>query len=170
MEDEPLDDMRFGGTEEEIIKRGSDWCTDLARVGCLLSQANAIPSRIVILYNTKQAYCGHVIIEAYRMGQWGAVDVTAGVVYRGRSGEPLSTWHLMNHPNAISDAHRVDGSPHRNADPDQYLAAAISNYSIADRAIYDYTISGINPYYRSIFEMSEQEWPGGLRWLHNVDA
>ena len=33
-----LDLMRFGGTEEEIIVRGSDWCTDVARVGCALCQ------------------------------------------------------------------------------------------------------------------------------------
>ncbi|MCY3737030.1 MAG: hypothetical protein OXG13_11545 [Gemmatimonadaceae bacterium] len=31
-----LSEMRFGGTEEEIIERGSDWCTDVARVGCAL--------------------------------------------------------------------------------------------------------------------------------------
>ena len=31
-----LSGMRFGGTEEEIIERGSDWCTDVARAGCAL--------------------------------------------------------------------------------------------------------------------------------------
>ena len=30
-----LDDLRLGGTEEAIVRRGTDRCTDLARVGCV---------------------------------------------------------------------------------------------------------------------------------------
>ncbi|HUU42554.1 MAG TPA: hypothetical protein VMX57_02180 [Planctomycetota bacterium] len=42
-----LDAMRLGGTEEEILRRGSDWCTDVARVGCILCQVADVPSRHV---------------------------------------------------------------------------------------------------------------------------
>jgi len=41
--------MVFGGTELEIIKRGSDWCSDLSRVGAALLQCLGMPSRIAIL-------------------------------------------------------------------------------------------------------------------------
>jgi hypothetical protein len=47
--DTPFEKMIFGGTEMEIINRGSDWCTDISRVGASLLQCLGIPSRIVIL-------------------------------------------------------------------------------------------------------------------------
>ena len=31
-----LDGMKFGGTEEQIVVRGSDWCDDIARVACAM--------------------------------------------------------------------------------------------------------------------------------------
>jgi hypothetical protein len=34
---------------------------------------------------------------------------------------------------------------------------------------YDYPVSSMNDYYRSILERSLQGWPGGLRWLHEED-
>jgi transglutaminase-like putative cysteine protease len=42
-----LDAIRLGGTEEEIIDRGSDWCTDVARVACVLCQVAGLPARLV---------------------------------------------------------------------------------------------------------------------------
>ncbi|MEG2868919.1 MAG: hypothetical protein RR894_14360, partial [Terrisporobacter sp.] len=53
-------DMTFGGKEKDIIKRGTDWCSDMARLGCVLLQCNNIPARIVHIVNTKKAYHGHV--------------------------------------------------------------------------------------------------------------
>ena len=47
-----LDDLLLGGTEEEILNRGSDWCTDVARVGCVLCQIARLPSRLVNLFDT----------------------------------------------------------------------------------------------------------------------
>jgi hypothetical protein len=50
--------------------------------------------------------------------------------------------------------------------PEQFRAAAVAEYAIADRDCYDYTESGVNDYYRSILAMAARGWPGGLRWLH----
>ena len=55
----PFEEMIFGGTELEIIKRGSDWCTDISRVGAALLQCLGMPSRIVILVNQFKSYHGH---------------------------------------------------------------------------------------------------------------
>jgi transglutaminase-like putative cysteine protease len=93
-----LDLIRVGGTEEEIIARGSDWCSDVARVGCALCQVAGFPARIVDLVDTEKAYSGHVIIEVYRDKTWGAVDLLTGVIYRHPEGNPASTWELMNNP------------------------------------------------------------------------
>lgn len=63
-----LDDLLFGGAEEEIIRRGSDWCTDLARTACVLCQVAGLPSRVLILADTDRAYSAHSIVEVFRAG------------------------------------------------------------------------------------------------------
>ncbi|MGH2369879.1 MAG: transglutaminase-like domain-containing protein, partial [Chloroflexota bacterium] len=90
-----LDTMVLGGTEEQIIERRSDWCTDLARVACVLCQDAGMPARLVYLADTRRAYGAHAIIEAYRGAAWGALDPTTGVVYRHPDGRPASTWDLQ---------------------------------------------------------------------------
>lgn len=52
---------------------------------------------------------------------------------------------------------------------EQFVVAAITNYFVWRSRDYDYTVSGVNEYYRSILEMSLGGWPGGLRWLHGED-
>ena len=81
-DDLSLDDLRMGGAEEAIVERGTDWCTDMSRVGCVLCQVAGLPARLVCLFNTTAAYSGHVIVEVLRQGRWGCVDVVNGVVYR----------------------------------------------------------------------------------------
>ena len=158
--------MRLGGTEEQIIARGSDWCTDVARVGCALYQVAGFPCRIVNLFNLNAAYSGHVIVEVYRSGTWGAVDANSGVVYQRNDGVPATTWELMN------DAELVIRHKSPEAwftDPDQFTAAGIANYYVRDSDLYDYTVTGLNDYYRAILSMADQGWPGGLRWLYGED-
>ncbi len=162
-----LDSMRFGGTEEEIIQRGSDWCTDLARGGCVLCQVAGLPARNVILANTGEAHSGHGIIEVFRRKAWGAVDPTTDVIYLSPEGDPASTWDLMNHPDWIEAHWRDASTPYAKAG--QFRAVALSNYFVRETAAYDYTVSGLNAYCRSTLEMSVQGWPGGLRWLHGKD-
>jgi len=165
--DDGFEALRLGGTEEEIIDRGSDWCTDVARVACALCQVAGLPARLVYLADTAQAYSGHAIIEVHRDGGWGAADPTTAVVYRQPDGRPASTWDLMCNPALIAAHHRGPTTPFTTAD--QFRAAAIANYFIRESDRYDYTVSGLNAYYRSILEMSARGWPGGLRWLHGED-
>lgn len=164
--DETIDAMIFGGTEEEIIDRGSDWCTDIARVACSLCQVAGVPCRIINLCNINEAYNGHVIIEAYRNGKWGAVDSSTAVVYRHPDGSPASTWDLMNQPSLI-ELHQSPSAQYTNVG--QFLVAAIVNYFVSQSNDFDYTSSGINDYCRSVLEMSSRGWPGGFRWLHGED-
>lgn len=158
-----LDAMLFGGMEEEIINRGTDFCVYLTRVGCVMCQVAGFPARLVNLFNTDQAYGGHAVIEGYRGGIWGAVDTSTGVVYRHSDGRPATTWELMHQP-ALIEAHSGFYST-----VGQFRGAAVSNYFVWDWKDYDYTVTGINDYYRSILEMSSRGWPGGLRWLHGED-
>lgn len=162
-----LDAMRFGGTEEQIIARGSEWCTDVARVACALYQVAGLPCRMVNLFNLNAAYSGHVVVEVYWSETWGAVDTNSAVVYCKEDGAPATTWELMQ-DDALVNRHR---SPEAWCTvPEQFTAAGIANYYVRDAQRYDYAVSGINDYYRAILSMGSQGWPGGLRWLHGEDG
>lgn len=163
-----LDEMRVGGTEEAVIERGSDWCTEVARVGCVLFQVAGLPARMVYLVDTGQAYSGHAITEVCRGGVWGAVCPHTDVIYGHPGGRPASTWELKQDPGLV-ELHRTEtGRSYTRMG--QFRGAAISNYFVWESDRYDYTVSPVNDYYRSILEMSLKGWPGGLRWLHGEDS
>ncbi|MCY3950675.1 MAG: hypothetical protein OXF61_15955, partial [Acidimicrobiaceae bacterium] len=155
-----LDDLRLGGHEEAIVERGTDWCTDLSRVGCVLCQVAGLPARLVCLFNTSAAYSGHVIVEVLRHGRWGCVDVVNGVVYRHQDGAPASAWELQHDAPLIAAHRRLHGGY---GSPAQFLGVAIVNYFVWEADRYNFTVSGLNPYTRSILEQSMRGWPGGLR-------
>jgi hypothetical protein len=163
-----LDLMQFGGTEEEIIKRGSDWCTDIARVAVALCQIAGYPARIIHLFDITKAYSGHEIIEVYSDKTWGTVDPLRNVVYHSSKRYPVSVWNLMNNHQLIEEHYIGDQSNAFNA-IGQFSGVAISNYFIRKIEDYNYTISKINSYYRSILESSNRGWPSGLKWIHNED-
>jgi transglutaminase-like putative cysteine protease len=163
----PLDEMKFGGTEEEIVARGSEWCGDVARVATALLQVVGLPARIVILEDVGRAYCGHTIVEAWRDGIWGAVDPVSNLVYRKEDGSPATTWDLINRPGLLDAQPRAGCTP--SAHRGQFRWVAIANYRIGARDSVDYRIGAINQYYRTILTMSDQGWPGGLRWLFGED-
>ncbi len=62
------------------------------------------------------------------------------------------------------------GRPSFYANPGQFKRAAISNCFVWKWEGCDYTVSPVNSYCRPILEVSDQGWPGGLRWLHDEDA
>ncbi len=165
-DDMPLDDLRFGGAEEQIVNRGTDWCADLARVGCVLAQIAGMPARLVWLFRVDTAYSGHAIVEAHRQGQWGCADMVHGIVYRHGDGRPASARELMRDADLVA-ANWPGDRGRRKAE--QFRGVAIVNYAVADADGYDFTISEMTQYYRAILEQSAAGWPGGLRWLHGED-
>lgn len=155
-----------GGTEEEIIERGSDWCVDVARAACVLCQVAGIPARIVYLFDTKSAYRGHAVIEAWYKGKWGAADPLTNVVYRHGDSTSATTWDLMRDA-ALIEANAREGAIYSRAE--QFRAAAIVNYFAWEADQYDYTTARLNDYYREILKHAEASWPGGRRWLFGED-
>ncbi len=161
-------DFLWGGTEEDIVRRGSYNCTDTARVACVLFQIAGMSARLVTLLNTGEAYSGHQIVEVHRSGRWGAVDPTANVTYRHADRSPASAWELVNEPALIEANRSHDGAIY--SWPDQFRFVAVCNYPVEDREGFDYATSGTNDYYRSILSKSYRGWPGGMRWLRGEDA
>ncbi len=149
---------------EDIIKRGSDWCSEVARVACVLCQVAGFPCRIVNLFNLDEAYSGHVIVEAYRADHWGALDSSTGVVYATADGLPASVWDLMNKPELVEEHGRNPRALYSRSG--QFRATGIANYFVWESHLYTYHVTGMNDYYLSILSMSARGWPGGLRWLH----
>ena len=142
--------MRFGGTEEQIVERGSDWCADVARVACALYQVAGFPCRMVYLFDLQAAYSGHVIVEPHRSGKWGAVDPISAVVYRTGDGNPATTWELMNDADVVT---RHAGPEAWYTNPEQFTAAGIADYHVRDAARYDYAVTGVNDYTRAVLSI-----------------
>jgi transglutaminase-like putative cysteine protease len=163
-----IEDIVFGGTEEEIIARKSDFCGEHARVACALLQVAGVPSRIVILADTATAYSGHVMVEAFRSGKWGAVDSSTCVLYTKEDGEPATTWELMRQPELIERQFKEGATPFSTRG--QFRAAAISNYPLEEVTSYCYETARVNYYYRAILAMCDRGWPGGIRWLFGENS
>ncbi len=62
----------YGGTEEELIKKGDQLCETLGRLMTALLEVAGIPARIVMLL------VGHIVAEAYVDGKWGYFDPRYG--------------------------------------------------------------------------------------------
>ena len=158
-EDTPLEDLVFGGTEERVIARPTDWCTDLARAACVMLHIAGAAARIVCLFNTARAYSGHQVIEARIDASWVCADPVNGFVYEKSDGTPASALDVMRE---------------RRASPDNcnalFRAVFLVNYNPMMASTCDFTESAANAYYLSILNQSSAGWPGGLRWLHGEDG
>ena len=145
-------EMKFGGTEKEIIDRGTDWCNDLARVGAVLLACNDIPARIVHLVNLEKAYNGHVVVEAYYEGKYGVCDFLYG--YNFYKFEPVDAYTLMRDGQYLGD--------YSESYAGLYSAVAINEYNPMDQN--DYTISMPNQYYMNLIYTDHND-----KWIMKED-
>lgn len=90
----PLKDMYFGGTEKEILVRGTDWCFDLARLAAVILDCIGLTSRIMFVANPFKAYHGHVLLEVYYNDSWGVVDPLYGYVFYDN--KPISAKEILH--------------------------------------------------------------------------
>lgn len=148
-----FENMKFGGTEKEILKRGTDWCADMARVGAVLLQCNGIPARIVHLVNVNKAYNGHVVNEAFYEGKYGVCDFLYG--YSFYDERPLDAYDLM------CCKRHLEGYPEDYAS--LYSAVAINEYNpMGDN---DYTVSVPNQYTLNLISQNH-----GGKWIMGEDS
>lgn len=146
-------EMKFGGTEKEILTRGTDWCADMSRVGAVLLACNGIPARIIHLVNLNKAYNGHVVVEAYYEGKYGVCDFLYG--YNFYSKEPLDAYTLMSQKQYLENY------------PDDYVglysAVAINEYNPMDKSN-NYIISTPNQYTMNIINTNHND-----KWFMGED-
>lgn len=148
----PFEEMEFGGTEKEIIDRGTDWCTDISRVGLALSQCLNIPCRLAILVNRKKAYNGHTICEVYIDNKHIMVDFTYGVL--GLLSNKYSVKDLLNKPQIVKDIYssKLDLNIDLEYIEGLYDKAAIAEYDITKK--HDFTTSKPNKYYLNMMKLT----------------
>lgn len=136
----PIKEMKFGGTEKEIIKRGTDWCADMARVMAVILDCLDITARIIYLANPKKLYNSHVVVEAFYENKFGIVDPIYG--YCLYDEKPLSAMDIYRNNKYLKDYPEF----YRNL----YSMIAISEYNPLDKEN-NYIITKINEFYMRIF-------------------
>lgn len=67
----------YGGTEEEVIKKGQLECNEISRVLCFLCQIQGLPARCVFHMPVKEGAEGHACTEIYYDGKWHWFDQNA---------------------------------------------------------------------------------------------
>lgn len=146
-------DMLFGGTEKQIIERGTDWCADMARVCAVLLQCCSIPCRIVHLANLEKAYNGHVVCEAYYEERYGVIDPIYGYMFYDNV--PISMYDIMRDKKHLKQYEENYSG--------LYSAIAISEYDPTSSKN-DYTISAPNEYTLKLIYTEHND-----RWIMGED-
>ncbi len=151
--DVPFASMVFGGTEKEIIARGTDLCTDMSRVGAALLQCLSIPSRIVVLVNGSKAYNGHQAVEAYLDNQYVFCDFLYGVM--AKDSDTYRVADLLDNGDVVRSVYRdeVPSEKHLTYVVGLFDQAAISEYDITKPHIY--ITSGPNDYYLKLMKLTQ---------------
>lgn len=149
----PFEEMSFGGTEQQILERGSDWCADLARVGLVLLNCLEIPARILYLADTSRAYWGHVVCEAYLEDHWVVCDFVHGFFL------PCSAWELHREREKIADLLGAE----RDWYAGYFRAVAVSHYDPMDERN-DYSVSEPNEYSLTMMKLDQNG-----QWLMGED-
>lgn len=88
-------DYFYGGTEEELIKKGERYCERVARLMTALLEVAGIPARIVF------HMVGHLTCEAYVDGKWAYFDPRFGLFYLDKEGRALSVAEIADDPEVI---------------------------------------------------------------------
>lgn len=136
----------YGGTEEELIKKGEQLCECCARLMTALCEIAGIPARIIT-----HTVAGHLVCEAYAGHGWGYFDPRTGFYCVKPDGEPASLRELLDNPDLIDsqpEAVRANVSPRwtwaarakrcKELFLNPYEVSTIKPYSLLDSGHYRY--------------------------------
>ena len=89
-------DYFYGGTEEELIKKGERYCERVSRLMCGLCDIAGIPARVIFHVSG-----GHLTTEVFVDGAWGYIDPRFGLFYINENGRLLSVIEIADNPEVI---------------------------------------------------------------------
>jgi len=87
-------DLFYGGSEEELLKRGAIMCNEVSRLYVCLCQIAGLPARVHCTHIS-----GHMMTEVYTDGKWGWIDPMKGLAAVRDDDQPASVWELWKDPN-----------------------------------------------------------------------
>ena len=124
-----------GGTEEEVIKKGSPLAAERARVLCLMAQIAGLPARMVFLARDEPVE-RHTVVEIFLGNRWCVLDAFSGRFYAWPKHGYASAWDVRTLPQL------VDNSPDRGrvryVDAAYFRHVAIATYDLSGTASYSY--------------------------------
>lgn len=88
----------YGGTEEELIKKGEFLCECVSRLMVALCEIKGIPGRTVF-----HVFSGHFTTELFFEDRWGYVDPRFGLFYLDHEGNFMSVDSIVRHPEMLLD-------------------------------------------------------------------
>ena len=91
-------DYFYGGTEEELIKKGEKYCERLARLMVALCEIADIPARTV-----RHVVGGHETTEVFIEGGWAYMDPRHALLYVDANDKILSVRELLANTDVIFD-------------------------------------------------------------------
>lgn len=89
-------DYFYGGTEEELIKKGERYCERVSRLMDALCEIAGIPARTIWHLSG-----GHLTNEVYIDGNWAYIDPRFGLFYINEHGMMLSVEEIVADPELI---------------------------------------------------------------------
>lgn len=139
-------DYFYGGTEEELIKKGERYCERVSRLMCALCEIARIPSRIIFHVSG-----GHLTNEVFIDGKWSYIDTRFGLFYLDKDGKMMSVTEIMANPDAIDNqpdwvyeygskeyTHEFMRRENRNTYLRPGEIQLYGNYSLRDREMYHF--------------------------------
>ncbi len=136
----------YGGTEEELIKKGEQLCECSARLMVSLCEIAGIPARIIT-----HVAAGHLTCEACTDYGWGYFDPRTGFYCVKPDGEPASFLELLRNPHLLDiqpDEVKSNVSPRwswearatrcRELFLNPYEINTVKPYSLADHDLYEF--------------------------------
>ena len=89
-------DYFYGGTEEELIKKGEKYCERLARLFVALLEIADIPARTI-----HHVIGGHMTCEVYIESGWAYMDARHALLYVDENDKIMSVKELIDNPDKI---------------------------------------------------------------------
>ena len=139
------DDFIWGGVEEFVVVKGSDWCAEVARVFCAFCEVEGLAARVV--YALDGSDDGHVLAECYCNDGWMLVDPLAAKLYRDDVIGPVGAARMYELE--TSERRRLTNSRENHYVNHRFFRfLSIAEYSLFDANEYDYSLSRCNDFYR----------------------
>lgn len=147
----PSGDVFHGGSEEEVIRKGSSMCNEQARVLIVMAQIAGIPARYIghmteYDFDDPKSGSGHGVAELCVDGKWAYMDIR-GIYFEKENSELASTWEVIEDPSLIDkQAPHVSAfikSDYSYANSKKYFSDIsvhiVAPYNVEDHGNYDYS-------------------------------